>query len=117
MKQMLSRKSGGEMPKSGASAALVALSRAASASRSQNRSIETHVELVGTIPGRKATSSSSKTRDGRTCNRDVLFDASAARSDSADNYAIELDGNSAAKYYYSGVVGRVQPEALLARLR
>jgi hypothetical protein len=60
VKQMLSRKSGGEMPKSGASEALVALSRAASASRSQNRSIETHVELVGTIPGRKAILSVSQ---------------------------------------------------------
>jgi hypothetical protein len=46
-----------------------------------------------------------------------LFDTSAARSDSTDNHAIELDGNSAAKDYYPGVVGRVKPEALLARLR
>jgi hypothetical protein len=45
-----------------------------------------------------------------------LFDTSAARSGSADNHAIELDGNSAAKDYYSGVVGRVKPEALLAAL-
>ena len=41
-------------------------------------------------------SSAGKTRDGRACDRDVLFDTSGARSDSADNHPIELDGNSGA---------------------
>ncbi len=64
-------------------------------------------------PRPRPSSSSGKARRGRTCNGDVLFDTSAARSDSADNRAIELDGNSAAKDHDSGVVGHVEPEALL----
>jgi hypothetical protein len=46
-----------------------------------------------------------------------LFDATAARSDSPDYHPIDFDGNAAAKDHDSGVVGRVEPEALLATLR
>jgi len=57
-----------------------------------------------------------ETCDRRTRNSDVLFNTAAARSDGPDHYSIDLDGNSAAEDYDSGVIGRVEPEALLATL-
>src|SRR5579864_3132245 len=59
---------------------------------------------------------SLETRDGRPCHSDILFDAAAARSNSPYHHVIAFDGNSTAEDYDPGIVGRVEPEALLATL-
>ena len=70
-----------------------------------------HVESAG-FRRRQAL----ETCDRRTRNCNVLLNAAATRSHGPDHYSIDLDGNSASEDNDSGVIGRVEPEALLTTL-
>jgi hypothetical protein len=59
--------------------------------------------------------STLETSHGRTRDSDILLHAATARSDSPDHDPIDFDGNSTAKDYDSGIIGRVEPKAIKSR--
>src|SRR4051812_38600538 len=61
--------------------------------------------------------SGGKRGGGGTCDRDVLFDTAATRTNGADHRAIPLDRDASPEDHDPTAVRRVEAEALLAALR
>jgi hypothetical protein len=62
-------------------------------------------------------SASGKAGDSCSSYLNILINTAATRPNSSDHHTVNLQWNAAAKNHHSGVIGRIEPEALLAGLR